>query len=191
MFASHSQAKWRPAQEDEPSETAVFIEPPEGGASRVSPLDHGRDRCPGEAAASPSLSAVSARRRRRRPGDDADAARGLLLPPAHAAAALPLPAHRARAAAAVHGRLPVGAASPPRPPAPRKRRSTPTSHFKLPSAFRRGTRGPDVSRPAVALTFGCFGGGFFQRANKAGAILHVPLDLGVKGFVVSWDSVGF
>lgn len=102
---SHSQAKWRSAQEDEHSETAVFIEPPEGAVTRVSlgvvcRHSDGPAPPPNPARPPPSVSA-------RRPGVDADAASGLLLPPAHAAAAVPLPADGARAAAAVHGRIHV------------------------------------------------------------------------------------
>lgn len=36
VATSHSQAKWRSAQDEDPSETAVFIEPPEGAVTRVS-----------------------------------------------------------------------------------------------------------------------------------------------------------
>lgn len=67
----------------------------------------------------PLSPAVSARR----PRGDADAASGLLLPSAHAAAALPLPAHRARPAAAVHGRLPI------KPNLSEKIQHKPPNHF--------------------------------------------------------------
>lgn len=35
VIVSHSQAKWNSAEEADQSETAVFIEPPEGAVTRV------------------------------------------------------------------------------------------------------------------------------------------------------------
>lgn len=48
----------------------------------------------------------------RGPGSDADAAGGLLLATAHAAALQPLSAHRARPAADVSGRVPLKNTAP-------------------------------------------------------------------------------
>ena len=110
VIVSHSQAKWNSAQEVDQSETAVFIEPPEGAVTRV--------RLPLMCCTASFVTVISAVMKtyelnvsctladsERWPGFDADAPSGLLLPSAHPSAARPLSAHCARPAAAVYGRI--------------------------------------------------------------------------------------
>lgn len=109
--ASHSQSKWRSAQDEDLSETAVFIEPPEGAVTRVSlrlmchhPIcqhtSRNNDNDETDVSSVPPPPDPE-----RGPGSDADAPGGLLLATAHAAALQPLSAHRARPAADVSGRV--------------------------------------------------------------------------------------